>query len=82
MVKSETSKGIFVMDVKGAFPGEPKVKVSTPAFANTLSPIILVSYHAHTIHMASTSLRASLVSKHMQAFHVHREEEYESFCRN
>ena len=45
-VKSEVPEEVYVVDVEGAFPGEPKDKGLTPATASTLSPILLLSRYA------------------------------------
>lgn len=42
VVKSETSEGVFVINVEEIFPGELKEKVATPTSANTLSSIIVL----------------------------------------
>ena len=46
VVKTEQAEGVFVVDVEGTFPGEPKEKVPISASASTSSPSFPLSRYA------------------------------------
>ena len=45
-VKSEVPEGVYVVDVEGASPSEPKDESSAPAAASTSNPIFPLSRYA------------------------------------
>ena len=57
-VKSEVPEGVYVVDVEGASPGEPKDKGSAPTAASTSSPILPLSRYAQATQAALASLGA------------------------
>ena len=54
-VKSEVPEGVYVVDVEGASPSEPKDKGYAPAAAGTWSPILPFSCYAQATQAALAS---------------------------
>ena len=46
VVKTDQAESVFVVDVEGAFPSEPREKAPAFASASTLSPIYSLSHYA------------------------------------
>ena len=57
-VKLEVPEGVYVVDVEGASPGEPKDKDFASATARTSSPILPLSRYAQATQTALASLGA------------------------
>lgn len=74
--KTEQPKGVFVVDVKGTFPSEPKENVYASTSTNISSPVFLLSRFAQTTYAALTYVRAPPNFDPLQLFQLHLEEEY------
>ena len=70
-VKSEVPEGVYVVNVQGISPSEPKDKGSAPTVASTLSPILPLSRYAQAIQAALASLGAPPVFEPLWAFELH-----------
>jgi hypothetical protein len=55
-VKTELPEGVYMVDVEGAFPGEPLLKGYAPATASTSSPSLPISRYAQATQAALASL--------------------------
>lgn len=78
-VKSETSKGVFVVDVERTFLGEHKKNVSTSVSTSTPNPLFPLSCYAHDNQASLASLGVPLVLDPLQTFIFHLYDEYEGF---
>lgn len=82
MMKTELTEGVFIVDVEGIFPSEPKEYVHASTFTSTPGRIFSFSLSAQATHAALTSLRASHDFDHLQKFQFHLKEEYGGFHQN
>ena len=81
-VRSEVPEEVYVVDVKGASPGEPKAKDHAPAAASTSSPILPLSRYVQATQAALASLGAPPNFEPLRAFELHLQEKYGGFHRD
>ena len=81
-VKSEVPEGVYVVDVEGDSPSEPKDKGFAPAAASTSSPILPLSRYAQATQAALAYLGAPPVFEPLREFELHLQEEYGGFRRD
>ena len=79
VVKMKQAENVFVMNVEGVFPSEPKKNVSSSISASASSPIFSLLHYAQAIQAALASLGTPHDFDPLQEFQLHLEGEYKGF---